>query len=198
MSLCTFAQTKLGDAKKNDIISKVDKAASTMQSLQCEFTQTKTMKMLSKQMVSNGMMYFRRSNKLRWEFTAPNAFTFVMNGDKVSMKSSKSTQQIDVKRNKIFRQITDIIINCITGEGLKNSSYFDLEMYEGKEGYYARLYPKKKELKQMYKAVELHFTPDLTTVSMVRMEEKSGDITLIKMNNTKINTTIDEKMFATN
>lgn len=192
------AQTKLTKAKQDQIISKIDKAAAKMQTLQCSFTQTKTMKMLSKQMKSEGMMYFKRTNKLRWEFKSPYTYTFVMNGSKVSMKSSKSTQNIDINRNKIFRQITDIIVNCITGEGLKNEAYFTLEMYEQNKTYYARLYPKKKELKQMYKAVELYFNPELTMVTSVKMEEKTGDVTLIKMNNTKLNAAIDEKLFTVN
>lgn len=199
--LVTFtlsAQTKLTKAKQDQIITKIDKSASKMQSLQCNFTQIKTMKMLSKQMKSEGMMYFKRTNKLRWEFRSPYTYSFIMNGDKVKMKSSKSTQNIDIKRNKIFRQITDIIVNCITGEGLKNESYFTLEMYEHNNSYYARLYPKKKELKQMYKAVELYFNPELTMVTSVKMEEKTGDVTLIKMNNTKVNSAIDEKMFSVN
>lgn len=193
-----YAQTKLTETQQEQIIAKIDKAASKMTSLQCEFTQTKTMKMLSKNMESEGVMYFKRMNKLRWEFKSPYTYTFVMNGDKVSMKSSKSAQNIDVKRNKIFRQITDIIINCITGEGLKNDNYFQLEMYESNNQYFARLYPKKKELKQIYKSVELHFNPELTMVSSVKMEEKTGDVTLIKMNNTKMNVPINENLFVVN
>lgn len=193
-----YAQTKLTETQQEQIIAKIDKAASKMTSLQCEFTQTKTMKMLSKNMESEGVMYFKRMNKLRWEFKAPYTYTFVMNGDKVSMKSAKSAQNVDVKRNKIFRQITDIIVNCITGEGLMNDNYFQLEMYESNNLYFARLYPRKKELKQIYKCVELHFNPELTMVSSVKMEEKTGDVTLIKMINTKLNVPINENLFAVN
>jgi len=195
-TLCLHAQSRLSEAQQEQIIEKIDQAASTMSSLQCDFTQVKTMKMLSKKMTSEGVMYFKRSNKLRWEFKSPYTYTFVMNGDKVNMKSSKSSQNIDVKRNKIFGQITDIIISCITGDGLRNDSYFNLEMYQLNDSYFVRLYPKKKELKQIYKVVELFFNPELTMVSSVRMEEKTGDETLIRMNNTKINAPIDENVFV--
>lgn len=196
LSLGLSAQTKLSDAQRDQVIAKIDKASSKMTSMQCDFTQTKTMKMLSKKMESTGVMYFKRPDKLRWEFKSPYTYIFAMNGDKVSMKSSKSTQNIDVKQNKMFRQITDIIINCITGEGMKNQSYFQMEMYQQDGAYFARLIPKRKELKQMYKTIELYFNPEFTNVASVRMEEKTGDVTVIKMSNTKQNITINESLFT--
>ena len=51
--------------------SQINKAAAQLSSMQCEFVQTKHLKMLNKSMVSNGKMYYQKSNKLRWEYTTP-------------------------------------------------------------------------------------------------------------------------------
>ena len=97
LSLHVWGQAKLTAEQQKQIIEKIDKAAQTMTSMQCEFTQTKSMKLLSKEMQSKGVMYFKQPNKLRWQYTAPYDYTFIMNGDKVTMKSAKSTQNIDWK-----------------------------------------------------------------------------------------------------
>lgn len=195
-SLNVWGQTKLSEAQTSQIIEKIDKSAKTMSTMQCDFTQTKSMKMLNKEMVSTGSMYYKTPNKLRWQYTSPYDYIFVLSGDKVSMKSAKSTKNIDVQGNKMFRKITDIILNCITGGSLKSSADFKLEVYKSDNIHFAKLYPKKKEMKQLYTCIELYFNPELTFVNTVKMQEKTGDITTVKLTNIKTNVTINEKMFS--
>jgi len=189
------AQTKLTQDQQKEIIQKIDKSASVMTAMQCQFTQTKSMKLLSREMKSEGVMYFKKPDKLRWQYTSPYDYTFILNGDKVRIKSTKSTQDINVQGNKMFRQITSIILNSITGDGLKSTSDFGVEMYKSDKGYFAKLYPKKKEVKQIYNVIEIHFDPALTMVNMVKMEEKTGDVTLVRLNNIKTNTPVNESLF---
>ena len=190
-------QTKTSTARQQEVLERVDKAARSMKTMQCDFTQTKHMKMLKRDMVSTGVMYFRQPDKLRWQYTSPYDYIFILNGDKVKIKSAKTTKNIDVEGNKMFRRITDIIMGSITGNGLKATTDFTVEVYEGPEGCYARLYPKKKELKQIYKQVNVHFNSALTMVSRVEMEEKTGDTTVIQLTGAKTNTEIDEAQFST-
>ena len=196
LSLHVSGQTKLTAEQQKQLVEKIDKAASAMKSMQCDFTQTKSMKLLKKEMKSNGVMYFKQAYKLRWQYTSPYDYTFIMNGDKVRIKSTKSTQDINVQGNKIFRQITNIILNTVTGGGLKSASDFTVEVYQSDKGYFAKLYPKKKEVKQIYNVIEIYFNSSLTMVSSVRMIEKTGDETLVNLNNLKANVAINEKMFA--
>lgn len=196
LSMSAFAQTKLTAAQQQKVVEKVNKSTSAITSMQCNFTQTKSMKMLSKKMKSAGVMYYKKTNKLRWQYTSPYDYTFVLNGDKVHIKSSKSSQKIDVQRNKMFRQITNIILTTITGGSLKSSADFTVEMYQADKKYFARLYPKKKELKQIYSVIEIYFNPELTMVSTVKMQEKTGDVTTVNLINIKTNQPINEKVFS--
>ena len=198
LSCYMYGQTKLTSEQQKQIIEKMDKAASAMTSMQCDFSQTKSMKLLSREMKSEGVMYFKKPDKLRWQYTTPYDYTFILNGDKVRIKSTKSTKDIDVQGNKIFRQITNIILKSITGGGLKSSADFTVELYKSDNTYFAKLYPKKKELKQIYNLIEIHFNSQLTMVNMVKMEEKTGDMTVVKLTNIKPNTSINEKMFDLN
>lgn len=193
-----LGQTKLTAEQQKQIIEKIDQTASAMTGMQSDFVQTKRMKLLSKEMQSKGVMYFKRPNKLRWQYTAPYDYTFILNGDKVQIKSSKSTKNIDVQGNKMFRQITNIILNSVTGGSLKSSSDFTVEVYKKDNTYFAKLYPKKKELKQLYQVIEIYFDSALTMVNSVRMVEKTGDETRVNLINTKLNIAVDEKMFAVN
>lgn len=196
MPLMAASQTRLSAEQQKQLIDKIDKAATTMTAMQCDFTQTKSMKLLSKEMQSKGIMLFKRPDRLRWKYTAPYDYTFILNGNKISINSAKSKKSIDANKNKMFRYITTIILNSITGGGLKSAADFRVEAYKAGDSYFARLYPKKKELKQIYDNIEIHFNPQLTMVSMVKMKEKTGDMTVVKLINVKTNVAVDEKMFA--
>lgn len=196
MPLIAMGQTKLNAQQQKQVIAKIEHAAAATKTMQCSFTQTKRMKMLSKKMVSKGVMYFKTPTKLRWQYTSPYTYTFLMNGDKVRMVSGRSTQNVDVKRNKVFRQITNIILNSITGGNLSRSADFSVSLYKQGASYYAVLYPKKKELKQIYKYIKLVFNASLTAVTTVEMVEKTGDTTVVSLQNIKVNKPIDEKYFS--
>ena len=97
----------------------------------------------------------------------------------------------------MFRQITNIILSSITGGTLRTSADFTVELWQQDKSYFVKLYPKKKELKQLYQYLEIWFDPALTKVSTVKMMEKTGDMTIVNLLNTKYGVTINEKMFAT-
>lgn len=193
---CIFGQTALSNEEQRRVIEEIDRSASKMKSLTCEFVQTKTLKLLRRELVSQGMMYFLFPNKVCWQYTTPYDYTFILNNSKVKIKSSKSVKEFDVQGNKMFRKIVDVIFECITGAGLKSSKDFQVEMHASQGAYYAKLYPKKKEIKQIYNCIEVHFNAAKNMVTHIRMEERSGDTTLIELKKAKINTTIDEKKFS--
>ena len=91
-----------------------------------------------------------------------------------------------------------MIVKSVTGGSLKSNADFQVELYKKDKTYSARMYPKKKEVKQVYKFIELTFNSGLTMVSSVRMEEKTGDVTTVRLNNVKTNTKINDKVFDIN
>ena len=56
-ALQSWGQTKLTPQQQIQILDKIEKSSSAMTSMQCDFTQTKRMKLLKKEMASKGVMY---------------------------------------------------------------------------------------------------------------------------------------------
>lgn len=196
LTLSLSAQTAVSEAQKKQIISKVDKAASALRTMQCHFVQVKKVALMSSTMKSEGTMYFSRPSKLRWQYMSPYDYTFILNNGKAYMKSAKATTTIDVNKNKMFRQVVDVIMNCMIGGELANTSYFKVQVYKSGKSYYACLTPQKKELKQLYSLIMLYFNSQLTMVDKVEMTEKSGDKTTISLSNIAINKTINDKVYS--
>ena len=197
-ALSVMGQTKLTSEQEKQVLAKMDQSSNALRSLQCDFLQSKRMKILSKEMQSKGILYFKKPDKIRWQYTSPYDYTFIMNGDKVQIKSAKSTKNIDIQGNKIFRQITTIILNTVTGGGIMNSADFNVELYKSGDIYFAKMLPKKKEVKQVYSSIEVYFNSALTMVDTIKMIEKSGEHTVIKLVAPKINAAMNESVFKVN
>ena len=193
ISLGCFAQ-----GNSQQIISQISGATSKLTSMQCDFVQTKTVKMLNEKLVSKGRMYYQQPNRLRWEYMTPYTYTFVFNGRKVSLKKNNRNDVIDVNRNKMFKEIASIMMNSVIGTSLTDRKSFKTTVKDTPAEWVATLVPQSKELKQMFTSIVLHFNKEKSVVVKVEMFEKNGDMTVIALNNIIKNQKIDAKIFTVN
>ena len=131
-------------------------------------------------------MYYKNNALLRWEYTSPYKYIFIMNGTNVYIKSAKKTSVIDTKSNGVFKEITKMIMSSVTSSCLTNSSDFKVQMYE------------KGDIKQMFQSITIYFNEKTSMVYCIEMVEKKGDKTTIQLKNAKINKPINEKIFSLN
>ena len=195
-SLCISTQVSAQTLSETQIRQEINKVASQMKSMQCDFTQTKNLKMLNDKLVSKGKMYYQQSNKLRWEYVTPYAYIFLLNDSKVYLKSNQHNDVIDVQQNKIFKEIARIMMNSVVGNCLNDDKDFSVKISDVTNEYVASLSPLRKDMKQMFQKIVLHFNKKTTTVSVVELVEKNGDNTVIELNNIQINSKIDAKFFT--
>lgn len=190
-----FAQQQVNDAK---VIQQINAVASSLKSIQADFVQTKYLKMLNEKMVSRGKMYYQQSDKLRWEYTTPYTYTFVLNGAKVLIGKGKRNDVINVNQSKVFKEIARIMMNSVVGKCLTDQKDFKTSIMANSSEYIATLYPQQKQMKQMFQKMVLHFNRQKLTVSVVELIEKKGDKTVIELKNVKNNTPINAKVFSIN
>lgn len=191
-SLLTFAQ----QASQAQLIKIISAEAQNLKSLHCDFVQTKTVKMLNEKMVSKGKMAYQQPSKLHWEYITPYAYTFILNDTQVSLQKNQKNDVIDVSKNKMFKEIASIMMSSVVGKCLNDSKSFKTSITQNSTEYVATLIPQKKEMKQMFTQIILHFNIKQGVVSQVEMKEKNGDSTVIVLQNIKKNAKIDAKTFA--
>lgn len=193
-SFVALAQ-KQSDAQ---VIQQINAVASRMKTMQCDFVQTKHMKMLNDNMVSRGKMYYQQSDKLRWEYTSPYTYTFVLNGSKVLLSKGKRSDVINVNQSKFFKEIARIMMNSVVGKCLTDTKDFRTTIATTSTEWVATLVPQRKEMKQMFQKIVLHFNRSKMMVSTVELIEKKGDNTVIQLTNVKTNSPINAKVFSVN
>lgn len=192
--LCVAAP--LTQKEQQAVVANINKAVSGLTSMSCGFVQTKNLKMLNDKMVSQGKMYYKQGNKLRWEYTTPYKYLFIFNGSKVYVGNKSKKDVIDTNSNKVFREVARILMNTVTGKALSNASDFGISVAATKGTWDVTLTPKKKEMKKMFSRVVLVFNKSNSMISEVNIFEKNGDRTNIKMTDISKNKTVNESLFA--
>lgn len=194
-SLSIRSQTKVSMDEQYKMIKLIEQKASSIKSLHCEFNQEKQLALLNHTLSSNGTMDFAQPDKLRWQYNSPYKYTFVINGHHVMTKNEEHTNVIDASQSKLFKEITQIMVNSLTGKCLTNNQDFTVEMFVDKEQWIASLLPKKKALSSMFKLIKLYIDPSQSFVNRVDLIENTNDVTKIYLLNSNVNSPIDEAIF---
>lgn len=181
---------------EEQIKQKVNQTASAMKTMQCDFVQTKHLKMLNNDFVSHGKMYYQQSNKLRWEYTSPYSYTFILNNDQVLLKNKQRNDLIDVKQHKLFKEIVRIMMSSVIGNCLTDDKNYKVSVAAIGNEWVATLLPQRKDMKQMFPKLILHFNAKKSVVNNVELYDKNGEKTIIELKNIRINETIPSNMFA--
>ena len=195
---CVAQNSDFKPVPKNEIqsyIAKMGKASASVTSLQCSFTQKKEIAVLSESVVSKGKLMYKKDSKLRWEYTTPYFYLFALNGDKVYLKNDKSTKQFDTKTNALFKEISVLLVNSISGTGMIDSKKFDAVFYENASKIKVKLTPKNKAIKSILNTIELYFDKSNYMVHSVEMTEATGDATSIIFTDEKLNQAIADEKF---
>ena len=190
-SLTAWAQSD-----EAEIRQKIAAAAQAMTTMQCDFVQTKQLRMLNDKMTSEGRMYYSQKDKLRWEYVTPYQYTFIMNGDRVLLKNRERSDVIDVRQNKLFREIARIMMSSVVGDCLSDDRTFKTMLTTANGEWTATLLPQRKDMKQMFQKLLLHFHQQRAVVTRVELIEKNGDKTVIDLKNIKTNETISAQQFV--
>ena len=189
-TLCTYAQSR------QQMLDAIASATAQIRDMECDFVQTKKIKLLNRSMVSRGHMSYRQPDKLRWEYTTPYTYVFVVNGNKVQILNNNRKDVIDVDRNRMFREIVNIMLGTVAGTSLGDRSSFRTTVTGTQTEYIATLVPQKKEMRQMYSNIILHFDPKAGVVSKIEMNEAKGDMTTIELCNIHKNRNLNDARFS--
>ena len=192
----TAGAAELTDARKQEVIARINSAVSRLHTMSCSFVQTKHLSLLSDKMVSEGRMYYSQPDRLRWEYTSPYKYLFIFNGNKVYVGTDSRKDVIDTNTNKLFKEVARIMMSTVTGTALSNATDFDTEAAEEKGSWVVTLVPRKKEMRRMFAKITMTFSKSAIMISELSIYEKNGDRTDIKFKDVLSDAKVDESLFS--
>ena len=170
-------------------------AAQKTRSIKSDFVQEKNLAMLSEKITSKGKFWFLKESRVRMEYVQPFQYLMILNKDKVYVKDGQKENKISTKSNKVFRQINNIMIDCMQGTTLNNPD-FRSRVFENKHNTIVELVPVSKALKELFKTILVTVDKRDFSVLVIEMQELSGDNTIIRFINKELNADIPDALFT--
>ncbi len=168
------------------VINEITRNTVGIQSLSCQFTQTKQSSLLVDNAVAKGEMSYSRPKSMRWEYTSPYTYALVVEGDSLSMTGAEGNKKPNQNANRMMKEMSSLIIGSINGERLFDERTFSINIYEETGCYRVKMNPKRKDMQRMFQNITFLFGSDDYTVRSVVLTEKSGDATTINFENVTI------------
>jgi len=173
---------------------KLEGIAKSTTSIESDFTQEKHMSFMLEPIINKGHFYFKKENRIRWEYTDPFSYIIVMNNGKISIKDGDKEKKFDIKSRMIFNKINSMMLSTIKGDVLDNED-FKGTFLENDKYLIIQLVPTTSKMKKHMKQIHIYFDKVNYHVSKLRMEEVSGDYTIIKFQNRVTNENVSDDRF---
>jgi len=178
-----------------DFKIKLNAAVSKLKTIESDFVQEKSLSIMAEPMSSRGRFWFRKPGMLRWQYFEPVKYTILLDGVKMYINDGQKTSSFDIKKNKIFSEINNIMTDCLQGNIQKQGKIYKIAFFEGSKYYMIKLTPFQKQMKQFLKSIELYINKKDYSVDKLKMIELSNDFTSIEFINKKMNHEIPDSQF---
>ncbi len=169
-------------------------ATAKTESIRSDFVQEKFLTILTEKIVSKGKFCYQRKNKLRMEYTEPYPYLMILNTGKIYIREGQKENTFSTGSNKMFQQISRILIDCVSGTMLDNSD-FKSRIFENSGTFLLELKPFAKNLRELYKNINIAIDKKDFSATTIEMHELSGDKTVIRFQNKELNAPVPDSLF---
>ncbi|HEY5283063.1 MAG TPA: outer membrane lipoprotein carrier protein LolA [Polyangia bacterium] len=176
----------------------IRKAAASIKSIETAFVQTRTLKILTKPLVSRGVMDFRRPNDLRWEYQSPLETLLVAKGGNIHrLIKHGATWVADVSGRMEAMKIVLGEINLWLDGDFSSSKTFRPVLRPARAGQAAHveLIPIDPSLGKIISRITIGFGERPGTVSAIDIFEEGEGVTHIVFENSRLDQTIPDQRF---
>ena len=142
------------------------------ETLNYTFVQTKHSPLLASDAVSKGRLTLGSDRTMHWNYTEPQAFSLVVDGDSIYTVSDGQRKTLSGAGGRMTRGLAQMMMQMTDGTSLSNDKLFETTLTEGKGTYNAVLVPKRRDMKRMMQRVELILDRKTLRIKTVKITEK--------------------------
>jgi len=195
LGVMAFASQAFAWAESWDAIRK---AAQDVHTIQCDFVQTRTLKILNRPIVSRGTMAFRRPSDLRWEYTSPLQSVLLMRGGTAGRYIKRPEGWVTDSSAKLdAMKVVLSEINLWLAGDFNASKTFRPELHaDPATATTVELVPIDPSLAKIISRIVLKLGAKPGSVDSIEIQEGAEGSTRIEFSNVRQNAQIPEERFA--
>lgn len=197
ISINCFSQEyiQISGDKLNEIMKKVEGVSSSINTLECDFKEVKSIAVLEEEQISSGKMYYQKADKIRWEYLSPKSYMFIINKGQTVVKNGDKIDRGSGGAAMVFKRIGKLILGSISGEKIVDDKRFNVSYFSNGKNLKIIMSPKDKRMMQMMGDLVFIFSLKDYYILSIQMKNPSGDLTSITFEKKVINQPIGDNIF---
>jgi outer membrane lipoprotein-sorting protein len=149
-------------------------------------------------LVSRGICYFEKPDKMRWEISSPYSSMLIYNAEQVAKfeVENKKATKLNFGAADIMRKVLQQIISWMQGDFNEANGLYTISILKGSD-FIIQLIPKSQAMQQSIQKIELHVVPDTFIMKRVIIKESKDDFIKIEFKNKQENSMLPAGVFDT-
>jgi outer membrane lipoprotein carrier protein len=181
------------------LLERIDAASAGVSTLAGQFTQRNKVALFKQELRSSGRFYFRKPRQIRWEYTAPDPSTMVLDGNRATLSTpGEAPRSFDLDQDPTLRAVFDQLLLWL-GSGSLAHARADYDLAAAGTGEQPALTLRPKEasaLARTFQRIELRLDGKTYLPRSILLVEKSGDEKEISFTKLERNAALPERAFA--
>ena len=195
ISALAFSQNApLSDSETIQFKENVSQRSEVLKSLSSDFFQSKYIQLMQGAALSNGKLFYKAPNILKWEYSTPYNYHILFKENQLFINDDGDKSVSNLKSNKLFEKLVNLISGSINGGLLADKNNYDVAYFKTGNYITALIVPKDPAMRQMFREIILVFNKEYL-VNSVKLMEDSGDFTEIYFKNIRINQKLKDSVF---
>lgn len=177
---------------------KFEEYSKLIKTIQCDFTQEKTMRVLEKPVLMKGSFYYDSCGDICLNYKIPSGNKIIFCGENFLMSNSGNKTVAALSSNPMLSQLSEMLTACMTGNISMFRVGWKINYAENNDEYIITLTPTNKKVARMVSNIVLHFVKTDMTLSQMKMTERDENISAYKFFNKVLNKELKPKVFTLN
>ncbi len=197
ISTNVFCAKQLNSAESTKLEAQIKAASEKTQTLASDFKQTKHIAGMTRDVTSKGSFKYKKTNKIRFDYTSPMKYEMVINGKKIMMVSNG--KKTVMNNNASTNQLQNLLTACMTGDMSSLKKYYNICYYDNGSSYLVKVSPKTAN--KTISDLQITLKKSNKQVESIKMNEgkksnqSESDYTLYNFANTKANVNLNDNLF---
>ncbi len=188
--------TKPVQVSEGDVFSRISLSVKRVQTMSSAFEQERHAAMLKDAMISRGLFFFAKPDRIRWETIDPSPAGFSVKGQEAKrwQGTSEPPEKISLSEAPFLQVLIQQILAWTSADFTSLKERYDLKVIS-EAPVTIGLVPLLAGERDYVNQVSLVFSSELSYVTSVSIQEKKGDEIIIRFLNAVINEPIADDIF---
>ncbi|MDR2883322.1 MAG: outer membrane lipoprotein carrier protein LolA [Alistipes sp.] len=192
---CLAATVTTTRAQDADFAERLRTTSAATRSIECDFTLTRTMSIMASDVISEGRFYYLHDAGISLEFTQPAGDLITMGRERFRIVSVGRASTVKVESNPMLRQLQRMLTACMTGDVDMLRQGAELAFADEGATFVVTITPTDRRARGMVRLITLTFEKQNMSLTTLRMEEASGDVSQYRFFDKRFNGEIDPSRF---